>query len=131
MGSKLIVTTRVSRRRDYHQTCLPSGFCCLTERVLGKALVDRPSQRKVQDANVVSIFQSDGALDGCNNVRIRARAVAVENFQVDQVYPRRNSNNRTCGSGSVAADDASYVRTVAVAIMGIGPRDKAFAVHHA
>src|SRR5438105_4169578 len=70
MSSELVATARVSRRRDYHHTCLPSCFGCLTERVLSKAFVNWPSQRKVQDANVVCIFQSDGALDGRNNVGV-------------------------------------------------------------
>src|SRR3989442_10038307 len=119
MGSNLIVTTRVSRRRDYHQTCLPSGFCCLTEWVLSKALVNRSSQRDAQDANVIGIFQTDGALDGRNHVRVSTRTVTVENFQVDQIHLPCNSHNHTCGPGSVAADDAGYVRTGPLDVMGI------------
>src|SRR5437016_14461141 len=95
ISTELVVTSPISRRRDYHQARLPSCFRCLAERILSKAFENRSSQRKIQDANVEGIFQSDGTLDRRNNIRIRASTVAVENLEVDQVHPRGNSNNRT------------------------------------
>src|SRR5205807_1452191 len=117
-------TSKVSGSDDHNDAVLPGCFDCLAERILGVARWNSPAKREVDDADVVSVLQSDRLLDRRNDSAIRARTVSIQGAQIDQAGFRRYSGIMAAGKVTIAGDDPRNVgaMTVEVVLRAIGIR---------
>ena len=108
----------IARRHHDQDPIAPGRFHGLTERITDVAGGDAAPQGQVDDPDVVSAFQSDGALNGRNHHAVGPASVLIEDLEVDQVDVRRRAAVLTVGLRSVASDDPGDVGAVTVEVPG-------------
>src|SRR5438874_1835021 len=68
VGAILVVSAPIAGCCNHHNPRTPGSFHRLTEWILRERLKHGAAQRKIDHANVVSVFQSDGALNSRNHI---------------------------------------------------------------
>src|ERR1044071_162240 len=89
------------------------------------------SQRKVNDANVVGLFEIDGTLNSGDYGTVRSGAIGVKHTQVDQIHPGRDALHIPVGNIAVARDNSSNMCTVPVLVAGVEAGDETLTVDNA
>ena len=130
LGVGGVVAAVISGGNHYHNSGLVGGFDGLAQGILCPGFVDIPAQGQVDDADIVSLLQFDGRVDGGDHRGIRSRAGFVQGPQVDQIYPGSDALVLAAGVGAVAADDAGHMRAVAVEVVCAGA-NKVLAIDYA
>ncbi len=77
-------------------------------------------QRQVQDANVVLVLVLDDPLDARDRSRQGGAPGVVGDLYVDEVRVRSDPDVAAAQEVAVAPGDAGHVRTMAIAVVGIG-----------
>src|SRR4029077_4934954 len=120
----------VASGHDDRDAGVPSLLNRLAERIVCVVGIDRPAERQIDHANVVCALESDGFLNGGDDLAVGSDSVPVENPKVDEVYAVGDAGHGralTAGIGAVAGHNASDVGAVPVGIpnlhaAGIGGR---------
>ena len=121
---------------NHDNSVLPSLLDCLAKRIEFVALVDGAAQREVDHANVVARFQRDRLVDGGDHQAVGARAVGIEDAQVDDAGAGCDSFEGlgVLGAGgikAIAGDEARDVSAVTVLIAGRRvSRHERLLIHH-
>ena len=131
-----VITTGVAGRHHYHNACFPGGFHRLAYRVKRITLKYLASERKIDDPDVVSIFELDGPLNSGNHLAIVASAVRRQHPQIDDVGVGSDTGVLlgivALRVASVPGDDAGHMRPMPVTIGSAGVAgNKTLAVHDA
>ena len=133
VGVRQIVAPAVARGNDHGDAGKPCFLHFLAERIVSITLENRAAKRKVDDFDVVNRAQLNGAFDRLNHFRVVRLAVAVQNFEADQMSAGSHAVDvvkvgRTVRIGAVPGDNARHVRAVTIIIVDAFARDKAFGV---
>src|SRR6185369_13206356 len=118
---KRIVPAHVARSNHHYDAGIPGLFNSLAEGIQRIALVGRAPDGKVDDLDVVSIFQVDRSLNGVDHRAVAAAAGIVEHAQVHDIYVWRNAlklHRGLCSARtrSASTDDPRHVGAMSESI---------------
>src|SRR5437868_8670033 len=85
VSTHAVVSAIIARGYYHHDAGLPCLLYRLANRVLQIRLGNPPSQREVDDANVVGALELNSALNSRNNGTVSSGAIGVKHTQVDQL----------------------------------------------
>src|SRR5713101_253574 len=136
MRPQRIVTPIIASGHHHDDASLPRRFRSLAEWIQSVTLKDRPTEREVQNANVICGLERDRLLNGCDYGAVGAPTISVEHAKIDDVGfrsdPAIDGAVSREGIMAVRRDDPRHMRAVSIRVLSAGVAgDEALAIDNA